>query len=57
MVAYFGTNEYNFERMPDPPSYEPTKCAKCGSVIVLAEGGYASGAEGYVCASCTAKEW
>jgi len=22
MVAWYGTNEYNFEKMPDPPAYE-----------------------------------
>ena len=23
--VWYGTNEYNFEKLPDPPSYEPTK--------------------------------
>jgi len=57
MVAYFGTNEYNFEKMPDPPSFEPTQCSKCGKVIVLPEGGYAHGVDGYRCSDCVEKEW
>ena len=27
MYVHFGTNEYNFETLPDPPAYEPTHCA------------------------------
>ena len=57
MVAYSGTNEYNFEKMPDPPSFKPTKCSKCSKVIVLPEGGYAHGVDGYSCSDCVDKEW
>jgi hypothetical protein len=56
MVAWYGTNEFNFEKMPDPPAYEPTKCSRCGRVIVLAEGGYAQGPNGYICEDCLEKE-
>ena len=52
MVVWFGTNEYNWEQMPDPPKYEPTKCRKCGNVIVLSEGGYSYGKDGYTCSAC-----
>jgi hypothetical protein len=55
MYVYYGTNEYNFEVLPDPPEYEPTKCTACGKVIVLGEGGYSYGAKGYRCGRCTAK--
>lgn len=40
MYVWYGTNEYNFEKLPNPPPYEPTKCSKCGSVIVLSEDAY-----------------
>jgi hypothetical protein len=40
MYVYYGTNEYNFEKLENPPDYEPTKCSKCGVVIKL-------GAEGF----------
>ena len=54
MYAYYGTNEYNFEVLENPPKYKPTKCARCGTVIRLADGGYSfSGAEGYLCFDCT----
>jgi hypothetical protein len=56
MVAWCGTNEHNFEQMPDPPAYEPTTCARCGQVIVLAEGGFARGPNGYLCGDCLSKE-
>lgn len=55
MVAWFGTNEYNWEKMPDPPAFEPTLCIKCGKRIVLPEGGYAFTKDGYVCGDC--HEW
>lgn len=55
MVAWFGTNEYNWETMPDPPTFEPTLCHKCGKRIVLSEGGYTLGRDGYTCSDC--HEW
>lgn len=53
MYVYFGTNEYNFEVLEDPPDYEPTRCASCGTVIVLSEGGYSYSRDGYLCFECT----
>ncbi len=53
MYVEYGTNEYNFEKLPDPPDYEPTKCAKCGAVIVLSEGGFSMQGGKYMCAECT----
>ena len=55
MTVWFGTNEYNFEKMPNPPSYKPTKCSRCGQVIVLSEGGFSYGPEDYTCADCLEK--
>lgn len=52
MVAWFGPNEYNWEKMPDPPAFKPTLCSKCGKRIVLPEGGYSVGRDGYVCDAC-----
>ena len=53
MYAWYGTNEYNFEKLENPPTYEPTKCAKCRSVIVLGDGGYSMTGEGYFCQRCS----
>ena len=55
LYVWHGTNEYNFEKLENPPAYEPTKCAACGAVIVLAEDGYSMRGDGYWCGKCTAK--
>jgi len=56
MYVYYGTNEYNFEVLPNPPAYEPTKCADCGTVIVLGEGGYSRLGDEYRCNVCSVKQ-
>ena len=56
MYVYYGTNEYNFEVLEDPPDYEPTTCLACGEVIVLGDGGYSQSSEGCLCGPCTAKK-
>ena len=53
MYVYYGTNENNFETLRNPPSYEPTKCHKCGTVIVLGDGGYSVLGDNYSCIECT----
>ncbi len=52
MYVYYGTNEYNFEKLPNPPEFKPTHCATCGAVIKLSEGGYSCGPKGYQCDRC-----
>ena len=56
MYVWYGTNEYNFERLENPPDYEPTLCSKCGTVIILSEGGYSTRGEEYLCEDCTNEE-
>jgi hypothetical protein len=53
MYVWYGTNEYNFEKLKKPPKYEPTRCAKCKRVIRLAEDGYSMKAGGYYCMRCS----
>ena len=53
MYAYYGTNEYNFEKLENPPDYEPIICAKCGATINLAEGGFSMKGGNYFCPQCT----
>ena len=55
MYVWYGTNEFNFEKLANPPTFEPTKCARCGVEIKLSEGGYSLGPDGYECDACTAK--
>ena len=56
MYVYYGTNEYNFEALENPPDYEPTKCDSCGAIIKLSEGGFSYGPRGYLCGKCTYEE-
>ena len=55
MYVYYGTNEFNFEKLPNPPAYEPTKCADCGKVIALGTEGHSTLGDEYWCDRCTAK--
>jgi len=55
IYVWYGTNEYNFTKLPNPPAYEPTHCDRCGVVIKLSEGGYSQGPKGFLCWECTGK--
>ena len=55
MYVWYGTNEYNFEKLTNLPDYEPTKCSDCGNVIVLGEDGYSMSGNKYYCNLCTNK--
>jgi hypothetical protein len=57
MYVYFGTNEYNFEKLANPPTYEPTRCKQCGQVIKLGEGGYSVKGGDYFCMACNPHEF
>jgi len=56
MYVYYGTNEYNFEKLTNPPAFEPTRCAQCGKVIKLGEDGYSRKGDKYSCMDCTSPE-
>jgi hypothetical protein len=56
MYIYYGTNEYNFEKLPNPPAFEPTRCCHCGEVIDLSGGGYSHSSAGYTCMNCLSPE-
>jgi hypothetical protein len=53
----YGTNAYNFEVLENPPAFEPTLCDGCGTVIILSDGGYSTGPDGYLCEMCTTKKF
>lgn len=57
LYVHYGTNQYNFEKLENPPSFEPTHCDGCGIVIKLAQGGYSIGRAGTFCMACTAKRF
>lgn len=53
MYVWYATNEYNFVKLENPPTYEPTKCARCKRVIKLAEDGYSMKGGKCYCYKCT----
>lgn len=54
MVAWYGTNEFNFEKMESPPAFEPTLCATCKTRIDLGNDGYSMKGGAYYCMRCSA---
>jgi DNA-directed RNA polymerase subunit RPC12/RpoP len=57
MYVWFGTNEYNFEKLENPPAYAPTKCVKCKKVIHLGTEGYTiKPNREYLCERCGNRE-
>ena len=55
MYVWYGTNEYNFEKLQNPPKFKPTLCDDCGRRISLGEDGYMVSGEKYFCQRRTAK--
>lgn len=56
MYVWYGTNEYNFEMLENPPHHEPTHCDRCGIVIKLGTDGYSVGPKGTNCERCNYEE-
>lgn len=54
MYVWYGTNEYNFETLENPPAFSPTHCSVCGIVIHLGTDGYSQLGNVYTCEGCTA---
>jgi hypothetical protein len=52
MYVYYGTNEYNFVKLQDPPRFEPTRCANCHRVIRLAQDPCTISQDKYYCGRC-----
>ena len=57
MYVYYGTNEYNFVKLENPPKFSPTRCAKCKEVINLGEGGYSLRGKEYYCFECAGHDF
>lgn len=56
MYVWYGTNEYNFEKLDNPPAYDPTRCAICGTVIRLGTDYFTRSGDDYWCERCADKE-
>ncbi|MCX8118623.1 MAG: hypothetical protein N3G78_11895 [Desulfobacterota bacterium] len=57
MYVYYGTNEYNFEKLENPPAYLPTRCAICGVIILLGYETYSTRGDQYYCEKCALKDF
>lgn len=53
MYVWYGTNEYNFEKLENPPKYKPTRCSRCNNLISLSQDSYSSLGADYFCEQCT----
>ena len=53
LYVYFGTNEYNFEKLANPPTFEPTRCGTCKATLKLGEEGFSQRGKEYYCEACT----
>jgi len=56
MYNWYGTNEYNFDKLPKLLEYEPAICKHCGKVISLVNDGYSGFKGDYTCWDCLLKE-
>lgn len=52
MYVYYGTNEYNFVKLQNPPAFEPTLCTRCRVRINLGEDGYSRLGDEFWCEAC-----
>ncbi len=57
MYVYYGMNEYNFEKLANPPKYKPTRCAKCKKIISLGKDAYLMNGGKYYCMECSDIKW
>jgi len=55
MFVWYGTNEYNFEKLEHPPEFKPTHCAGCDRVISLVNDAYMAADYKYWCETCAQK--
>jgi len=56
VYVFYGTNEFNFQKLENPPAYLPTKCARCGIIIFMGYDTHSKKGGEYWCEECTQKE-
>lgn len=55
--VWYATNEYNFDKLINPPEFEPIRCSKCDSVIQIGEDGYSVTSGKFFCEQCSPFPW
>ena len=53
LFVYDATNEYNFEKLENPPAFEPTCCSRCGVRLRLTHDAYVMCSGAFTCAACS----
>ena len=57
IFVWYGTNEHNFEKLKNPPTFAPTLCDECGVRINLGTDGHSIGRGGTLCERCTNQDF
>ena len=58
MYVWYGINEFNFEKLKEPPKFKPTHCSECGIVIKRGYEGYTSLPNGkFLCETCGSRQF
>lgn len=52
LYVWYGTNKFNFEKLPNPPQFSPTLCHSCSKVIKLGADSYSISKGKYTCEQC-----
>ena len=52
MLAWYGTNEYNFEKLKDVPLFKPKRCEICGKGIFISQESYTAFGDKVWCVKC-----
>lgn|SRR5262245_8681042 len=53
IYVHFGTNEYNFVKLENPPGYTPTRCQQCRAIIRLAKDPFTMKGDACYCERCS----
>lgn len=55
MYVWYGTNKHNWEKLENPPKFEPKKCAGCNEPISLTRDPVLTSGDDYFCIGCVDK--
>jgi hypothetical protein len=52
LYVYYGTNDFNFVKLANPPAFEPTTCTRCKRIIKLGTDAYSISGTSTICSAC-----
>jgi len=53
LYVWHSTNKYNYDKLKNPPEYEPTYCSECNCTIRLGEECHSHNNDAYFCFRCS----